>query len=147
MRELIGTERITDQDYLIIAQESTKDAAWLERARASNERHASIDGVLKTMSEQELDFIVSLTDGPISGIAAIAGMLTSPRGLVAYTNAGCPTANIPLGYLEPSGRPFGMTIIAKSGEEAKLLEVMAIYERTFPKRRLPSILLGTDSIL
>ena len=61
------------QEWLITAQESTRDAEWLEKARKHNEKVASIDGMLKTMSDYDLDFIVSCTDGPISSVSALAG--------------------------------------------------------------------------
>lgn len=138
------------QEWLIAVQEKNKGAAWLKRARVNNEKVASIDGILKTMLEYNLDFIVSATDGPISSISALAG-----KGLERKPHyqenvlivQGCPTANVPLGYLEPSGRPFGLTFVAKAREEAKLLEVLSVYEATFPRRRLPPVLYELTSLI
>lgn len=95
------------------------------------------------MNDNKLDFVVSLTDSPIHSIAAIGGMntLSIPLRIERLRlTLGLPSANVPLGYLEPSGRPFGLTFVAKAGEEARLSEVMAVYEETFPKRRLPQAL-------
>jgi len=76
------------------------------------------------MDELSLDIICAPTDGPISEISALAG---------------APTANIPLGFLEPSGRPFGLTLVGRPGSEGKMLEIMYLFEAASPERRLPKL--------
>lgn len=52
---------------------------------------------------------------------------------------------MPLGHHSQSGRPFGFCLVAKAHEEAKLLEIMHVYEATFPKRQLPHLLYEAEA--
>ncbi|KAJ5633529.1 hypothetical protein N7528_001371 [Penicillium herquei] len=83
---------------------------------------AGEDGIDKVLNEFGLDVIVTPMDSPISTVAALAGY---------------PSATVPLGYLEPSGRPVGLCLVGKANEEGKLLSVMSAYEATMPGHRLP----------
>ncbi|KAI1133126.1 amidase family protein [Nemania abortiva] len=51
--------------------------------------------------------------------------------------AGAPMGTVPLGQF-PDGRPFGLTFVGRRGQDAKLLQLMQFYEKTFPPRRTPS---------
>jgi len=114
-----------DQLYLIQAQKDTTSPEELQDAKAVILKSARDDGLVKVLDELGLDAIAAPTDGPISTIAALAG---------------CPSASVPLGYLDPSGRPFGLSLIARPKDEATLLRIMSAFEATFPKRRLPTLL-------
>lgn len=48
-------------------------------------------------------------------------------------------ATVPLGYIESSGRPYGLQAVARAGEEWKLVKFMAIWERISPPRRVPDL--------
>ena len=48
-------------------------------------------------------------------------------------------AAVPLGYMESSGRPYGLQAIAPANEEGKLIRFMAAWERIVPPRRLPDL--------
>ncbi|KAM0429818.1 hypothetical protein ACHAPT_006424 [Fusarium lateritium] len=64
--------------------------------------------------------------------------------------AGCPTACVPLGYLDPCGRPFSLSFVARPGKEDTLVRLMSAWEATFPARKLPSVLvdaIGEESSL
>jgi len=52
---------------------------------------------------------------------------------------------MPLGYHSQSGRPFGFCLVAKAHEEGKLLDIMHVYEATFPKRQLPHLLYEAEA--
>ncbi|KAL8849114.1 MAG: hypothetical protein Q9221_005883 [Calogaya cf. arnoldii] len=101
----------------------------LARAREEMKKRAGEEAIDKILSEFGLDAIIAPTDSPISTVAALAGY---------------PTATVPLGYHRQSGRPFGLSLVAKAHEEGKLLEIMNVYEATFPKRRLPHLLYESD---
>lgn len=45
---------------------------------------------------------------------------------------------MPLGYLEEYEKPFGLSIMARAGEEQVLFKFMSAYEAVSPKRRIPS---------
>lgn len=61
-------------------------------------------------------------------------------------NVGYPAGTMPLGYLEPSGRPFGLCVLARANEESKIISIMSAWESVnFPQRRLPKPLLDAES--
>lgn len=44
-----------------------------------------------------------------------------------------------MGYVESSGRPYGLHVIARAHEEAKIVRFMSAWEQTFPARRVPDL--------
>jgi Asp-tRNA(Asn)/Glu-tRNA(Gln) amidotransferase A subunit family amidase len=75
----------------------------------------------------------------VSPLDAVKGwqLLTSPIGY--------PIATMPLGVLKDFGRPFGLAIMARAGREDILFTFMSAFEAEFPKRAIPSLLLGSDN--
>ncbi len=57
------------------------------------------------------------------------------------SGAGYPIASVPLGFSSYNGRPYGMEILARNGEEEKILRVMSAWEASFPEARKPPPLL------
>ena len=55
-------------------------------------------------------------------------------------------AAVPSGTLSLYGRPHGLSILARIGEERKLLDFMGTFERTFPKRPVPQMLAEGSSV-
>ncbi|KAJ5157295.1 uncharacterized protein N7482_008395 [Penicillium canariense] len=55
--------------------------------------------------------------------------------------AGYPIGSVPLGFSAYNGRPFGMEIMIRNGEEEKVFQVMSAWEATFPEARQPPPLL------
>ncbi|KAI0869068.1 hypothetical protein GGS24DRAFT_506135 [Hypoxylon argillaceum] len=53
------------------------------------------------------------------------------------SGAGYPIASVPLGFSSYNGRPHGLEILERNGEEAKILQVMSAWEATFPEARKP----------
>ena len=47
-------------------------------------------------------------------------------------------AAVPSGTLSLYGRPHGLSILARIGEERKPLDFMDLFERTFPKATSPT---------
>ncbi|KAK3191051.1 hypothetical protein K4F52_003001 [Lecanicillium sp. MT-2017a] len=61
--------------------------------------------------------------------------------------SGYPIASVPLGFSSYNGRPHGMVLMARNGEEHKLLRVMSAWEATFPEaRKPPPSLLAWDDL-
>lgn len=56
------------------------------------------------------------------------------------TTVGYPIAQAPLSYLDYNGRPFGVSILAKAGQDALLVKVLSAWEATFPPRKPPPLL-------
>lgn len=44
---------------------------------------------------------------------------------------------VPSGVISFNGRPFGLHLIARSGDEARLLQLMEIWNGIYPNRPLP----------
>jgi len=44
---------------------------------------------------------------------------------------------MPLGYLEYNGKPFGLSVLAKSGDDGLIIQFMSAFEAIFPKRKAP----------
>ncbi|KAF2108353.1 amidase signature domain-containing protein [Lophiotrema nucula] len=114
-----------DQLNLIQAHNDTTTPEELDDARKVVLKSARDEGLIKILDDLGLHAIAAPTDSPISTLAALAG---------------CPSASVPLGYLEPSGRPFGLSFIAHPFREDTLLQLLGAFEATFPKRRLPPLL-------
>ena len=51
--------------------------------------------------------------------------------------AGFPVGTVPLGYADFNGRAFGINLLAASGQESKIIEVMSAWEETFAQARKP----------
>lgn len=81
----------------------------------------------KTLSDYKIDVILGPADARIASVAAVAGY---------------PVASLPLGFADFNGRAFGMNMIAEAGNEAKMLEVMNAWEKTFPEARAPPPMLA-----
>lgn len=96
-----------------------------DEAKALGIKLAGTEGAFKIMDELDLDAVVSCADGDICLLAALAGS---------------PTGTVPLGSLSnETRRPFGLTFMARPGKESTLVEIMRAYEKTFPARRVPTL--------
>lgn len=60
-------------------------------------------------------------------------------------NVGYPIGTMPLGYLLPSGRPHGLSILSSKCNDALILKIMHVYDTKSFTRRVPSQL-EADSI-
>jgi len=89
-------------------------------------RESMRDSVEKLLKETGSDVIMASGETFLPTVAAVAGY---------------PIASVPLGFSTYNGRPFGMEIMARNGEEEKIFEVMSAWEATFPDARLPPPLL------
>ncbi|KAJ3575180.1 hypothetical protein NPX13_g4124 [Xylaria arbuscula] len=85
-------------------------------------RKSTRDAVEKCLERADADVIMASGESLMTTIAA---------------NAGYPIASVPLGFSSYNGRPFGMEIMARNGEEGKIFEVMSAWEATFPEGRIP----------
>ena len=65
-------------------------------------------------------------------------MLIGPldgRIVTVAAAAGYPAGVAPLGYADNyNGRAYGVAIVAKAGEEGKILQAMSAWEKTMPRR-------------
>ncbi|EGX88875.1 amidase, putative [Cordyceps militaris CM01] len=81
------------------------------------EARARIDGALDKFG---VDVILSQSDGRMASLAAAAGYAVSA---------------LPLGYADFNGRAWGVNAVAGARGEAKMLELMSVWEATFPDAR------------
>ena len=54
--------------------------------------------------------------------------------------SGYPLASIPFNYVETSGRPYGLHVIAKANEEDKIIKFMSVWEKIIGPRRTPDLM-------
>ena len=85
------------------------------RSRARNE-------ITKSLASHKVDVILGPADARMASVAAAAGY---------------PVGVVPLGFADFNGRAFGMNIIARDGEEYKILHAMSAWAATFPDARKP----------
>lgn len=85
-------------------------------------RSSASRAIDKTLLDNEIDVILGPADARMASLAAVAGY---------------PVASVPLGFADFNGRAFGMNMIARAGQEAKMLQVMSAWEETFPKAHSP----------
>lgn len=85
------------------------------------------ESIEKCLAESKADVIMASGESLLTSIAAVAGY---------------PIASVPLGFSTLNGRPSGMEIMARNGDEEKIFEVMSAWEVTFPDGRRPPPLLA-----
>lgn len=79
----------------------------------------------QVLLQHNIDAIIAPTESRICTIAAFAGY---------------PIGTMPLGYLQPTGRPHGLSILASAHQEAKILGIMHAYEKLVFSRVCPPLL-------
>ncbi|KAL5328043.1 hypothetical protein ACEPPN_005750 [Leptodophora sp. 'Broadleaf-Isolate-01'] len=84
---------------------------------------AATEGVDKVILEHEVDVIIGPCDSFFAGVGV---------------GAQYPLASIPFGYVESSGRPYGLHVIARAHEEGKIVSFMSAWENIWPVRRVPT---------
>ncbi|KAJ5962525.1 amidase family protein [Penicillium viridicatum] len=57
--------------------------------------------------------------------------------------AQAPTATVPLGKYR-DGKPYGLGFVARRFDDGKLLQIMNLYEKTFPLGQFPKECDGND---
>ncbi|KAH9209837.1 amidase signature domain-containing protein [Leptodontidium sp. 2 PMI_412] len=93
---------------------------------------AATEGVDKVILEHEVDVIVGPCDSFFAGVGV---------------GAQYPLASIPFGYVESSGRPYGLHVIARAHEEGKIVSFMSAWESIWPVRRVPDLTAAERSML
>ena len=92
-------------------------------------------------SDRARDIALSRTAGIDAALSMHdCDVLIAPMGAAAKTigKAGAPVVAIPCG-LDKNGVPFGITVFAKVGSDARLLAVAGAIERAVGERRLPKV--------
>ncbi|KAF5548339.1 glu asp-tRNA amidotransferase subunit A [Fusarium phyllophilum] len=113
-----------DQGLLIDAEESDLSREDYEK-NLSHLQKVARDGLDRIFKEYGVDVIVGSSDTAITAYAS---------------GSGYPVGNVPLGYLDFNGRPFGLAVLAAKNQEAKILKFMNAWEGTFGPRKAPSLL-------
>ena len=100
------------------------------------------DGIDKVMRDHDLDVVAGPADSTFVTLAT--GSRKSwdkldSQSLSLIVMSGYPIAAVPLGYIESSGRPYGVQIIAKANRGETLIGAMSAWERMMPARRAPDL--------
>ncbi|QYT03683.1 Amidase domain-containing protein [Trichoderma simmonsii] len=94
---------------------------------------AKDDGFDRIFEETGAEVLIGPLDGRIVTVAAAAGY---PAGVA------------PLGYADNyNGRAYGVAIVAKAGDEGKILQAMSAWEETMPRRIPPPQLVNYEASL
>ncbi len=105
------------EGYLKSSMNATEYDSTLKRVRAE-----ALGGVESALEENEVDVIMAPADSRLVSVASAAG---------------CPIANMPLGFARFNGRAHGLSVIACPKDERALLQVMMAWETTFPNAFAP----------
>ena len=92
------------------------------RQRFTSLRDHARKSITQSLSNNKIDVILGPADARMASVAAAA----------VY-----PVGVMPLGFADFNGRAFGINIIARNGEEDKILHAMSAWEATFPNARCP----------
>ncbi|KAF5599974.1 glu asp-tRNA amidotransferase subunit A [Fusarium pseudoanthophilum] len=114
-----------DQGLLIDAEESDLSLEDYEKNLSHLRKVARDDGLDRIFEEYGVDVIVGSSDTAIMAYAS---------------GSGYPIGNVPLGYLDFNGRPFGLAVLAAKNQEAKIIKFMNAWEGTFGPRKAPLLL-------
>jgi len=85
------------------------------------------ENIENCLSATDADFIVASGESVLTSVSMAAGY---------------PIAAAPLGFAEFNGRPFGIEIMARDGEEGKLFQFMSAWEASIPDAVKPPPLLS-----
>ena len=105
-------------------------------------RITSTNGIDKAMEMHQLNIVVGPGDSDFVALATGSGKLLKYESrikAILISITGYPIASVPLGYIEYSGRPYGLQLIAKAAQEAILIRAMSAWERMMPTRRAPDL--------
>jgi Asp-tRNA(Asn)/Glu-tRNA(Gln) amidotransferase A subunit family amidase len=104
---------------------------------------AGSDGIDYALKTHGVDVLVVPGWSWLSIYASVAGkrgeMVSCNLSAIAYNTfpVGTPVGTVPLGTY-PNGRPYGISLIARKGQDARILELMLLFEKSFPRRRTPA---------
>lgn len=109
------------QQVLEGALENSMSETDFQKALHSLRSHAQAE-ITKSLADYNVDVILGPADARMASVAAAAGY---------------PVGVVPLGFADFNGRAFGMNVIARAGEEDKIIQAMSAWAATFPDARVP----------
>lgn len=89
-------------------------------------RDKAAESVLRLLEEYDVDVVVGPGDSRTGSVGSASDF---------------PVANLPLGFANFNGRGISLHMIAPKYQEAKMLQIMAAWEATFPENVRPPPLL------
>ncbi|KAJ9105046.1 hypothetical protein QFC19_003678 [Naganishia cerealis] len=95
-------------------------------ARAADVMLGATNGIDAVLDQYGLDALILPSEG----------FSTGPPAIVGY-----PIVTVPLGTLNSTGAPFGLSFIGRKWSEPTLIALMAAYEASFPPRAVPAQLM------
>ncbi|KAJ9094744.1 hypothetical protein QFC21_005902 [Naganishia friedmannii] len=95
-------------------------------ARAADLMLGATNGIDAVLDQYGLDALILPSEGYSTG----------PPAIVGY-----PIVTVPLGTLNSTGAPFGLSFIGRKWSEPTLIALMAAYEANFPPRAVPAQLM------
>ena len=138
-----------DQNALIKGAEDTSTDEYVKSVQTHVQDLARAQGIDKALNEHGVDVIVAPGDSPITSLTTSAGksLTTRPRQPRADCIVEYPVAAVPVGVLSLYGRPHGLSVLTRAGNEEKLMQFMFAFHNTFPSRPIPQNLDKSESVL
>ncbi|KAK0755455.1 LOW QUALITY PROTEIN: hypothetical protein N5P37_012284, partial [Trichoderma harzianum] len=112
-----------NQDSLVNILKYDIPASVVDDAVRDVRQAAGPEGIDRALKEYGIDAIIAPTDSDIHKLASFSGY---------------PMGTMPLGYLLPSGRPHGLSIITSKYNDALILRIMHVYGTKSFTRKVPS---------
>ncbi|KAJ5928417.1 amidase signature enzyme [Penicillium verhagenii] len=106
----------------------------LEGAMNANESKTHIDQLKNDLRKAARDILDACFEREKINVLAAPG---DSSLCVHASAAGYPVATVPVGQLRYNGRPFGLCLVARAGEESTLLRFMEAYEKIAKPRPVP----------
>ena len=135
------TDCCPNQDRLRQSIAESKPDAEAEGLVERCRQWAATEGVDKIVAEHGVDVVVCLSDSYLAGVSVGARKFSTTGTRHRKTGTiGYPMAGLPLGYIESSGRPYELQVVARANEETKRVKSMAARESISPPRRVPDLM-------
>lgn len=151
LAQLIEFNKRTPAELALFGQEIFEKAQGMPAlsdtkyvtARADSKRLASVEGILKMLAQDKLDFLVA----PTTGVAWRVDSVNGSRSVASFSSmpavAGFPHLTVPMGDLK--GLPLGISFIGAPWSEDLLLAAGYAFEQRAKARVIPRFLPSIES--
>jgi len=132
--------RHDNQDFLVQTQAQNISAQHYRTQLDLMHSLFRENGVDAVMERYNVDVIIGPSDSFLSSIATFTGKASFAFKFHRLIISGYPIAQAPLSYLNFNGRPLGVSLLARAGQDAVLVQALSAWETTFGPRKPPPLL-------
>jgi hypothetical protein len=138
---LTELQGLVDQNQLLKASRDPPSKATYEAVKEWMTTVSKVNGIDKLFREQNLNILAFPMDSLIVFMSAASGIIHLAFHVLLSIFDRCtgyPIATMPLGVIQADGRPYGLGIMAQTGNEHLMFQFMSAFEAHFPPRVVPS---------